>query len=73
VQCSVKPELRGHLWGKEKVVFQDRRSLKRGSIHVIFFYDRTEKGDLSIQVTAFIEVISLAGLTVHAFKNVRFD
>jgi hypothetical protein len=37
---------------------------------MIFFYDRTEKGDLSIQVTAFIEVISLAGLTVHAFKNV---
>ena len=32
----VKPVLRGHLWDKEKVVFQERWPLKRGSIHMKF-------------------------------------
>jgi hypothetical protein len=33
---TVKLVLRGHLWDKEKVVLQVRRSLKRGSIHMKF-------------------------------------
>jgi len=31
---TIKPVLRGHLCDNEKVVFQDRWPLKRGSIHV---------------------------------------
>jgi hypothetical protein len=33
---TVKPVLRGHIWDKEKVSFQDRWPLKRGSIHMKF-------------------------------------
>jgi hypothetical protein len=58
ITCTVKPVLRGHLWNKEKVVFQDRLPLKRGSIHMKFSMTGQEKGDLLIQVTAW------AGLTV---------
>ena len=49
---TVKPVLRGHFWDKEKMVFQDRWPLKRGSIHMKFFMIGQEKGDLLIQVTA---------------------
>jgi hypothetical protein len=35
-----------------KVVFKERRPLKRGSIHMKFSMTRQEKGDLLIQVTA---------------------
>ena len=49
---TVKLVLRGHLWGKKKVVTEDRWSLKRGSIHLKFSMTGQEKGDLLIQVTA---------------------
>ena len=49
---AVKPVLRGHFWDKEKMVFQNRWPLKRGSIHMKFFMIGQEKGDLLIQVTA---------------------
>ena len=49
---TVKPALRGHIWDIEKVVFQDRLPLKRGSIHMKFSIMGQEKGDLSTQVTA---------------------
>jgi len=48
----VKPVLRGQLWDKEKVVFQDRWPLKRGSIHMKFSMTGQKKCDLLIQVTA---------------------
>ena len=51
-RCTVKPVLRGHLWVKEKVVFLDRGSLKRSSIHMKFTMIGQEKGDIFIQVTA---------------------
>jgi hypothetical protein len=38
-----KPVLRGHLWDKDKMVFQDSYSLKRDSIPKVIFYDRTRK------------------------------
>jgi len=47
---TVKPVLRGHLWDKEKVVFSDRRPLKRGLIHLNISITGPEKGTL--QVTA---------------------
>jgi hypothetical protein len=40
---TVKPVLRGHLWGKEKVVFKNRWPLKRGSIHMKFSMTGHEK------------------------------
>ena len=49
---TVKPLLRGHLCDKEKVAFQDRRSLKRGSIHMKFSMMGHEKGVILTQVTA---------------------
>ena len=48
----VKPVLRRHLWDKEKVVLQEKWSLKRGSIHMKFTMTGQEKGELLIQVTA---------------------
>jgi hypothetical protein len=51
-QDIVKPVLRGHLWDKEKVVFQDRWPFKRDSVHMKISMTGQEKGDLSIQVTA---------------------
>ena len=47
----VNPILRRHFWDKEKVVFEDRRPLKRGSIHMNFSMKRQEKGDPLKQVT----------------------
>ena len=41
---TVKPVLRGHLWDKEKVVFQDGWHLKRGSYHKQFSMTGQEKG-----------------------------
>ena len=49
---TVKPVLRGHLWDKKKVVFNDRWPLKRGAIHLKFSMTGQEKCDLLIQVTA---------------------
>jgi len=40
---TVKPALTGHLWDIEKVVFQGRWPLKRGSIHMNFFMMGQEK------------------------------
>jgi hypothetical protein len=48
----VKSVLRGHLCDKVKVVFYDRWSLNRGSIHMKFSMIGQDKGDLLIQVTA---------------------
>ena len=56
-QNGVNPILRRHFWDKEKVVFEDRRPLKRGSIHMNFSMKGQEKGDCLIEVNA------LAGLT----------
>jgi hypothetical protein len=49
---TIKPVLRGHHWNKAKVVFCDRRPLKRGSIHMKFSMTGEEKGDILIQGTA---------------------
>ena len=49
---TVKPVLRGHIWDTEKVAFEDRSSLKRGSINMNFFMTAHEKCDLLIQMTA---------------------
>jgi hypothetical protein len=51
-EYAVKPVLRGHLWDKEKVVFQDSWPLKRGSIHMKYSMIGQEKGDPLTQVTA---------------------
>jgi len=45
-QYTVKPVLRGHLWDKEKMVFQDRWPRKRGSIHM-----KINTGDCVMEVT----------------------
>jgi hypothetical protein len=50
-QDGVNPILRRHFWDKEKVVFEDRRPLKRGSIHMNFSIKGQEKGDPLKQVT----------------------
>jgi hypothetical protein len=42
-QDGVNPILRRHFWDKEKVVFEDRRPLKRGSIHMNFSIKGQEK------------------------------
>ena len=52
IACIVKPVLRGHLWDKEKVAFQDRWPLKRDLIDMKFSTTRQEKDDLLIQVAA---------------------
>ena len=49
-EYTAKPVLRGHLWDKEKVDFQDRWPLKRGSIYMKFYMTGQEKGDILIQV-----------------------
>jgi len=49
---TVKPVLRGHLWDKEKVTFYDRRSLKRGSIHMNFSMKGQGNSDILMEVTA---------------------
>ena len=41
-QTTVKPVLRGHLWDKEKVAWQDSCPLKEVQF-IWFFYDKTKK------------------------------
>ena len=47
-KSTVRPVLRGHLWGKEKVTFKDRWPLKRGSIQMKFSIVGQRKCDLLI-------------------------
>ena len=47
---KVKPVLRGHLLGNNKMALQDRWPLKRGSIHMKFSQNK-KKCDLLMQVT----------------------
>ena len=47
-----KPVLRGLLWDKENVVFEEGWPLKRGSIHMNVSMTGKEKGNILIQVTA---------------------
>ena len=36
LSTTIRPVLRGHFWDQEKVASQDRRPLKKGSIHIKF-------------------------------------
>jgi hypothetical protein len=51
---GVKPVFKGHLRDKEQIVFEDRGSLKRGSIHIKFCLTGHEKGDLLLKVNALL-------------------
>jgi hypothetical protein len=64
---TIKPVLRGHLLGKEKVALSDRRPFKRGSIHMKFSITGQENGDLLIEVTTW------AGLTVYSFLKLKYS
>ena len=44
---TVKPVLRGHLWGSKKLALQDRWPLKRGSIHMKFSMTEMKKVPLN--------------------------
>jgi hypothetical protein len=43
---TVKPVLRGHLWDKAKMAWEDRWPLKRGLFHKKFSMTGQEKGNL---------------------------
>jgi hypothetical protein len=51
---TVKPVLRGHLWGKEKVVVEDRWPLKRGMIHLKFECNIKVKTVLRVPLLEFV-------------------